>query len=266
MADCEGWKLDNTKGRCLMCGVFGAIMSPGERIDLHRVRMMARSTETRGPDAFGFAWVDDCDRLHRFKSPGRITENMHQLDQLADAKMFIGHCRFATHGDPESNENNHPHSVDGGWMVHNGVVRNAKTLASEISLSPVSDCDSELLGLLIEDLPGTLMDRTAGAVNRSLGELAVLGLWSRPQRMLIAKRGKPLVWQRSKEHGIYLASLPDCLTSPTNVKDNHLFCLVRKSFGIQISQRELKPCPKNDPPQQRTLYQYVSDTKRVRSW
>jgi hypothetical protein len=60
---------------------------------------------------------------------------------LADARMLIGHLRFATHGKPEENINNHPHPADGGWIVHNGVV--ATTNGSCAGCWPVSECDSE---------------------------------------------------------------------------------------------------------------------------
>lgn len=45
------------------------------------------------------------------------------------ALALIGHCRWATHGSPADNRNNHPHPAGRGWIVHNGVVFNHGELA-----------------------------------------------------------------------------------------------------------------------------------------
>ena len=67
-----------------------------------------------------------------------------------NARMLVGHCRWATHGDPRNNLNNHPHPADGGWIVHNGVVHNHEDLRRRVRPLAVTECDSEVLGLLIE--------------------------------------------------------------------------------------------------------------------
>lgn len=49
------------------------------------------------------------------------------------------HCRIATHGSPENNENNHPHITESGsLLVHKGIVRPVQYMDDAIS-----DCDSE---------------------------------------------------------------------------------------------------------------------------
>ena len=205
-----------------MCGVFGFIARRGEQLNLKKLERIAVNTELRGKHAFGFAWVDAHGRLHSFKQTGRISDNLAILSLAADARMLIGHCRLATHGNPEVNGNNHPHPVDGGWLVHNGIMHNYETLVQKYDLWPVSDCDSEVLGLMIEQERGDLLGRCRKALGKSLdamsADFAMLALWARPARMLIARRGNPVHWSEDAE-GYYVASLPDALRKPVALKD-----------------------------------------------
>src|SRR5947209_5717981 len=205
-----------------MCGVFGFISRDGGKVNLEVLGRIAEATERRGPHAFGFAWIDRRGRMKCYKQTGRITDHLGLLLMAADARMLIGHCRFATQGDPADNINNHPHPADGGWLVHNGQVRNYSELVRSFGLCPVSACDSELLGLLVERGKGSVLDRCRAAVKAvcpdeepgslfmSSAPLVLLGLWPRPDRLVAIRRGNPLHFGRT-EHGIYLASLADGL-------------------------------------------------------
>ena len=190
-----------------MCGVFGYIAKDkGARPDMRRLARIARVTEQRGRDAFGFAWLDGKGRMRSFRQEGRISDYLGLLDMAADARMLIGHCRLATNGDPASNINNHPHAVDGGWLVHNGVIGNHLEIRQRHDLWASSECDSEVLGLLIEHLPGSVASRCAKAVQACRpGPLVMLGLW-KPGRLVAVRRGNPL-HVGDDVSGTYLASL-----------------------------------------------------------
>jgi glutamine---fructose-6-phosphate transaminase (isomerizing) len=148
-----------------MCGVFGFVSYDSQGPDLKRLARIAEVTMARGPHAFGFAWLDWSGRLKMFKRTGRIVDHLALLAMAANARVLVGHCRWATHGDPANNLNNHPHPADGGWLVHNGVVTNHEELAAEYDLYPVTDCDSEVLGLLIAASRGSLSARCAATAN-----------------------------------------------------------------------------------------------------
>ena len=195
-----------------MCGIFGYFAHPNGNMDLARVKAIARVTEARGPHAFGFAWVDGKNRLRMFKQTGRISDHLGILAMAADARMLIGHCRFATHGAPENNLNNHPHPCDGGWLVHNGVIGHHERLAEEHDLAPVTECDSEVLALLIETAEGNLADRVAEGVRLcARSALATMALWRSPARMVVARaNGQPLRMGQNRD-GFYLASLEKAL-------------------------------------------------------
>jgi glutamine---fructose-6-phosphate transaminase (isomerizing) len=201
-----------------MCSIFGFIANPNGQIDLSIVRGIVEANIQRGPHAFGFAWIDDAGRLRSYRQAGRLTCFLPLLRMLADARLMVGHLRWATQGHPGDNVNNHPHPVDGGWLVHNGIVSNYDALRQRhdrrVHLS--SECDSEVIGSLIEAADvSTLAGRCKWAINQTSGPLAVLSLWSRPATMLVARRGNPLHRGETAD-GMYLASLADAL--PGDVK------------------------------------------------
>jgi glucosamine 6-phosphate synthetase-like amidotransferase/phosphosugar isomerase protein len=204
-----------------MCGVFGFVSYDGKGPALGTLQKVAAVTMRRGPHAFGLSWIDRKGRLHMFKKSGRIVDHLGLLAMASDARMLVGHCRYATHGSPADNLNNHPHPADGGWIVHNGVIANHEELAAEHDLYPVSECDSEVLGLLIGRGNGSLADRCVGAVQEALGSpLVMLGLW-KPGRLVAVRAGNPL--SVAKVRGgerYYLGSLPDRLPGEVEEVEN----------------------------------------------
>ena len=193
-----------------MCGIFGYITKHGRGPDLARLKRIATETQQRGRHAFGLAWLGPDARLHTFKRPGAATANLGDLDRLRGATVVIGHCRWATHGAPEDNCNNHPHPAGRGWLVHNGVVHNHANLVRRFHLAPKTQCDSEVLGLLMARTPGWLVRRAQRVAEWAEGRLAVLGVWRDPTRLLIVRHGKPLHFGQTKG-GFYFASMPEGL-------------------------------------------------------
>lgn len=211
-----------------MCGVFGFV-SNGGKLNVQQLEAIAKDTERRGPHAFGFAWVDGKGRLHSFKQRGRISSHLALLRMAKDARVLIGHCRWTTQGTEFNNANNHPHAADGGWIVHNGVIPGYHGLLKAHKLKPVSDCDSEVLGLLIEREDGALTKRCKRAVRKAVGAaqpLVMLGLWARPARLVYVKQGgNPLHWGQD-EGGTYLASYATALPGdPMPIEDGDAYCL-----------------------------------------
>ena len=199
-----------------MCGVFGFIANDGHQVNLKRLEAIAVATQRRGPHAFGFAWIDQRGRLRMYKQTGRISDHLGLLAMAADARMIVGHCRWATQGDPANNLNNHPHAADGGWIVHNGVIRDYQELCDHHDLAMNTDCDSEVLGLMVERFEGTLAQRCAEAVGQVDSPAVLLGLWSKPARMIAVRSGNPLM-MGTAETGIYLGSLRQGL--PADAKE-----------------------------------------------
>jgi len=94
-------------------------------------------------------------------------------------------------------------------ICHNGVVANHDGLIRRYHLAPETECDTEVLGLLIAHrFSGPLVRRAARAAEATVGKLAILGVWRKPARLLIVRRGNPLCVGETKD-GFYFGSLPD---------------------------------------------------------
>ena len=194
-----------------MCGVYGFVARGNHDPDLVQLKRITKTTMSRGPHAFGFAWLDHQGRLKSYKQEGRIVDHLGLLNMARDARLLIGHCRFATHGSVRDNINNHPHPVDGGWLVHNGMINEYRDIVKYRGLFMNSQCDSEVLSLLFEQASGSLVDRTRAAVNTTKrSPLVMLGLWKHPRRLIAVRRGNPL-FMGEEQHGYYLGSLSDDL-------------------------------------------------------
>lgn len=193
-----------------MCGIFGFITRAGEGPEIARLRRLALITQTRGEHAFGLAWLNSDGAIETFKRPGPAQNYLNELERCRDAIIVVGHCRYATHGSPADNRNNHPHPVGTGQFVHNGVVHNHEDLVERYDLRPQTQCDSEVLGLLMARCPGTANQRAAWTANQALGDLAMLAVWRKPARLLVARRGRPLHYGQGRD-GYYFGSLPDGL-------------------------------------------------------
>jgi glucosamine 6-phosphate synthetase-like amidotransferase/phosphosugar isomerase protein len=205
-----------------MCGVFGFVANRNndKGPDIGLLAEIATVTMTRGNHAFGFAWVDRNGSMRMFKQQGRIVDHLGLLKMARGARMMIGHCRFTTMGSHFHNENNHPHPVNGGWLVHNGIVGTYHRLLKRYNLTPTTQCDSEVFGLLAERFDGPNCERLREAVlateDRFLGPghrlfgpdpAVVLGLWARPLRLTAIRRENPLHWG-IRDGSVYMASLP----------------------------------------------------------
>ena len=142
----------------------------------------------------------------------------------ADATMLIGHCRYATHGSPSENSNNHPHVMKDGFVVHNGMIHNYQDLILEFGLRTHTECDSEVLGLLIDKLRGkSLLSRVAKTAElaRSKSPFAMLTL-TKTSLCAVRSNDQPLHWGETPR-GYYLASLPDALPGePRTIPQNEV--------------------------------------------
>jgi glucosamine--fructose-6-phosphate aminotransferase (isomerizing) len=223
-----------------MCSIFGFVARADGRPKASVLRKIVGANLRRGPHAFGFAWLDVDGRLHAFRQAGKITDHVGLLTSVArDATMLIGHLRYATHGDPAENINNHPHPCDGGWIVHNGVISNDRELIRSNDLMMSSECDSEVLALLMELGNGSLITRTGAAVAQTRGNLATLGLWSRPGTIVVARRGNPL-HVSTTDAGLYIATLAEGMPGqPRAFADDTVRTIKRKGDEIVVVKQEI---------------------------
>lgn len=127
-----------------MCGIVGAIGN----LDASSLLTLLAKTEVRGKDATGFY----CPASGVVKEEKKATDFLqkHQdlfLQTVGESKIFLGHTRYATHGSPKNNDNNHPIESENWIMVHNGVVAGMRDLND---YKYQSDTDTENLLAYIE--------------------------------------------------------------------------------------------------------------------
>jgi len=107
-----------------MCGIMGYV---GDKPCPDMIYEGLKKLEYRGYDSAGIVVLSD-GKIEVVRSVGKLFELESQLPHLsADAKMGMGHTRWATHGIP-SVENAHPHTYDGFAVIHNGIIENYQTL------------------------------------------------------------------------------------------------------------------------------------------
>jgi glutamine phosphoribosylpyrophosphate amidotransferase len=103
-----------------------------------------------GPHAHGYMRYDGS-KVTYYKQPGSVAvrSNMRNVTRLireGETKWVVGHVRFATHGKPERNVNNHPILHGNILGVHNGVLRNhADILKITGRRDPSAVVDSEAI-------------------------------------------------------------------------------------------------------------------------
>jgi glucosamine 6-phosphate synthetase-like amidotransferase/phosphosugar isomerase protein len=157
------------------------------------------------------AWVDRRGKVRTFKQHGRVSSSLGLLGMAAGAEMLIGHCRYATHGDPANNLNNHPHDGGDSWVVHNGVIHHYESIVKKHRLRMQTECDSEVIGLMLKKFRGKPMNRMVRACSEAMGvsPFVSLALW--PDRLIGARaNGQPLhigetagaFWLASLRHGL----------------------------------------------------------------
>ncbi|WP_191858579.1 glutamine--fructose-6-phosphate transaminase (isomerizing) [Hanstruepera ponticola] len=182
-----------------MCGIVGYI---GHREAYPIIIEGLKRLEYRGYDSAGIALFDGTD-LKVSKTKGKVVdlENRVATEISTNAKLGIGHTRWATHGVP-NDINAHPHYSNSGNLViiHNGIIENYDALKKELTARGYtfkSDTDTEVLINLIEDVKLKENVKLGKAVQIALNQ--VIGAYSiavfdknKPDEIVIARLGSPL--------------------------------------------------------------------------
>lgn len=234
-----------------MCGVLGWIGSPKDS-EIDKLKELTtelfKATEVRGMHASGYAaLVKDSKggtRVSFSKLPVTartfVDHDRYYNDfWFQHPTVFIGHCRFATSGDPKINKNNHPFSGMKGnmWMVHNGIANGVAV--PKILMK--TQCDSEAI-IRLMDIHGFF-----GGVKKlvnSVADFACLFLSKKGMLHAIRNDCRPLYYALWKEMNVVL------LFSTTEI-----FEAACKASGISVDEFEVFECEVN------TLYSFHTDLR-----
>ncbi|MEN5116631.1 glutamine--fructose-6-phosphate transaminase (isomerizing) [Luteimonas sp. TWI662] len=180
-----------------MCGIVGAI---ADRDVVPVLVEGLKRLEYRGYDSAGIAVLDG-DTVRRVRRTGRVAEMAAAAQAEAlQARLGIGHTRWATHGGV-TEHNAHPHiSHDTLALVHNGIIENHEAQRERLAaLGYVfeSQTDTEVIAHLIHHHQTQGLDLLAAlqaAVKELDGAYALAVIDRRdPGRLVAARMGCPLL-------------------------------------------------------------------------
>ncbi|MBR0073483.1 MAG: class II glutamine amidotransferase, partial [Bacteroidales bacterium] len=183
-----------------MCGIVGYLGSreayPILIKGLHRL-------EYRGYDSAGIALINKELKLSVYKTKGKVEDlENYVADKDIEGTIGIAHTRWATHGEPNS-QNAHPHYSQSGRLalIHNGIIENYKVLKEELisrGYTFSSDTDTEVLIQLIEYMQmshnTSLYEAVQLALKNVIGAYAIAIIdQTNPNQLIAARKGSPLI-------------------------------------------------------------------------
>ncbi len=190
-----------------MCGIFGYT---GSNVANNLIFDGLKRLEYRGYDSWGIAILKE-NKIHQYKNIGLVKKDK-DLEKLPDAKIGIGHTRWATHGGVKK-VNAHPHiSTEKDFtIVQNGMVENFDSLKKQLLKQKAifkSETDTEVIVKLVEKevrSGKSLKQSLITSFKKLEGRNTIAILDSKQNKIYAIKNGSPLVVGLSKD-GIYLAS------------------------------------------------------------
>ena len=184
--------------------------------------------EYRGYDSAGLAVRDGAAPAQIVKAKGRLRvlyEKTNGGQALAGA-CGIGHTRWATHGEP-STENAHPHCSDDHLVVgvHNGIIENYQELKEKLlkkGYTFVSQTDTEVAIKLVHYYYLKYDRDPIGALSRAMvrirGSYALAILFDdRPELIYAARKDSPMILGVSEGESYLASDVPAILKYTRNV-------------------------------------------------
>ena len=204
-----------------MCGIVGGVSNQ----DIKALLLEGlKRLEYRGYDSSGLVVLSKDNSFNRARAVGKVKNLNENLDKRVNklkGNIGIAHTRWATHGEPLSN-NAHPHiSMNSVSVVHNGIIENyieLKKLQLKQGYDFSSDTDTEVIAHAIDyamSSSNSLIDAVQKAVKTLNGSYG-LGILSTkyPNQIIATRKGSPLLIGIGK-NGNYIASDQMALLSVT---------------------------------------------------
>jgi len=192
-----------------MCGI--AAISPARPGNLTgATRAALISLTTRGPMAGGIAWTDPSDDEVYYEkrqgNPARmVASGQWRIQVPRYSRAVIIHTRYATQGSPSVEANNHPITVPGICLVHNGTIANDAEVFGALGVARTAEVDSEAIAAALAYGEGSLDARLSMPIGRNASIWLQPG--DRPQVVHAARvSDSPLCLAQLKDGTAMLAS------------------------------------------------------------
>lgn len=214
-----------------------------------------KTLEYRGYDSAGIAINEKNHHISIRKQAGKLNNLIENLKtHPLSGRSGIGHTRWATHGEPTTN-NAHPHDSDNVIaVVHNGIIENyvpLRNLLIKEGYQFKSETDTETLVHLIHYYQSQGRDFSAAchkALRKLDGAYAVaITNSAEPEKIIAARKGSPLIVGRGKGEN-FIASDVQALINETK-----LFHYLEEGDIVEITPDSCEIYDKDDAIVEREL-------------
>jgi len=253
-----------------MCGIVGYI---GKNDIKSKLLDGLKELEYRGYDSAGIV-IFESGNLYIKKAIGKLKNLQESCENIKTTELGvgIGHTRWATHGKPTL-ENAHPHSGEGAFVVHNGIIENYLELKKELielGFKFKSQTDTEVIVHLYENYYAKLQDSFLAfksTIARLKGAFALLLVTkNEKEKIFFAKEGSPLIVGKSGSE-IFFGSSDAALIGNAEfvhyLEDGEYGICEPSSIKIYLKENEItpkfKPLSLNKATAQKEGYRYFME-------
>src|SRR5574344_912821 len=236
-----------------MCGIVGYI---GKKDAYDILIKGLKRLEYRGYDSAGVALINSNGNLNVYKTKGKVSDLENFVkDKDISGTVGIAHTRWATHGEPSS-QNAHPHYSESKNLaiIHNGIIENYADLKKKLidkGLRFRSDTDTEVLIQLIEYIKVQknldLLTAVQLALHEVIGAYAIAVLDKNDTNQIIAARKQSPLVVGIGENEFFLGSDASPIVEYTDkvvyLEDGNIAVLTvgEELKGVNIQNRRLNP-------------------------
>ncbi len=238
-----------------MCGIVGFI---GKQQAAPVLLDGLSKLEYRGYDSAGIAIRKADGNIEVSKAKGRLNILAEQVDggKAVEGVCGIGHTRWATHGEPSS-ENAHPHFSNDESVVgvHNGIIENYQELKEMLSKKGykfVSQTDTEVVIMLLDYYYKKKglesLQALQKTINRVRGSYALAVMFKdKPNEIYAVKKDSPMILGVENDEVFLASDVPAILKYARNVyyiDDLEIACLrqgevIVYNEDLEIIEKEL---------------------------
>lgn len=208
-----------------MCGIVGFI---GNQEAAPILLDGLSKLEYRGYDSAGIAVRKNDGTIEVSKAKGRLSVLASQVEdgKAIQGMCGIGHTRWATHGEPSS-QNAHPHFSNDESVVgvHNGIIENYQELKEMLASQGyqfVSQTDTEVVIMLLDyyykKKEMDCLQALEKTINRVRGSYALAVMFvDKPDEIYAVKKDSPMILGIEKDEVFLASDVPAILKYARNV-------------------------------------------------